>query len=163
MSLDFPSAERIRQLQRVIDGDESWSDEVGFPDEQSASQLANGLRAAGMSLNKSKVKTGDFMSIWLFTNEDDPYKDDDAGRMECIVKAKDLDENNQAVSLYFQPRTGHDFDPAKFFSDMIVEDEAGEGIHNCATFTELDDITRHKAFTKRTVRVLASAFCLPLR
>lgn len=65
--------------------------------------------------------------LWLFTNDDDPTKGDEAAAQGTAqVGGSDMVDQGVEVSLWAIDRRGRPFDPSRFYSRLLVAEE-GEG------------------------------------
>lgn len=91
----------------------------------------------------------------MFTNEDDPVRDDASSRDRSVQRAKDLSDLGIDIELFSMNKPNKEFDPTKFYQSIITfeEDEDGAAINFDASskFEELRARVRRKEFKKRSL------------
>jgi len=113
LSLEVPSAERIKKVQSLIDNIAEFHTCVGSQDEGLVAgakppytPLKEALWQCSNEFNKKGNSFGDqdFKRVWLFTNDDNPNCKYPAEQLQIIQVGKDLSETGVEVSLWFLNR-----------------------------------------------------------
>ncbi|ETM36562.1 hypothetical protein, variant 1 [Phytophthora nicotianae] len=158
--LGFPSAQRIKDLQALLEADIQSE----FESMQNSDKLSfsNALWQCGISFSNANLKKKDSQRIWIFTNDDSPEGPDaeEVGRIQKQVQ--NHTELKRTLNLfYITPPGKENFDLAKFygcnFKDFSAEEDE-ENVEDEATFqpafpvSSLDDLmdgSLRKRFRKR--------------
>ncbi|EEY59535.1 ATP-dependent DNA helicase 2 subunit, putative [Phytophthora infestans T30-4] len=158
--LGFPSAQRIKDLQALLETDV----QAEFQSMQNSEKLSfsNALWQCGISFSDANLKKKDSQRIWVFTNDDSPEGPDaeEVGRIKKQVQ--NHTELKRTLNLfYITPPGKESFDLSKFygcsFQDFSAE-ENEEIVGNEAFFQpafpvgSLDDLmdgSLRKRFRKR--------------
>ncbi|KAG7388283.1 X-ray repair cross-complementing protein 6 [Phytophthora pseudosyringae] len=158
--LGYPSAQRIKDLQALLETDAQSE----FESMQNAEKLSfsNALWECGISFSNANLKKKDSQRIWIFTNDDNPEGPDaeEVGRIQKQVQ--NHTELKRTLNLfYITPPGKESFDLAKFYGCSFKDfsaDEDEEMIESAATFQpafpvgSLDDLmdgSLRKRFRKR--------------
>ncbi|KAG2762213.1 hypothetical protein JG687_00016087 [Phytophthora cactorum] len=158
--LGYPSAQRIKDLQALLETDIQSE----FESMQNSEKLSfsNALWQCGISFSNANLKKKDSQRIWIFTNDDSPEGPDadEVGRIQKQVQ--NHTELKRTLNLfYIAPPGKENFDLAKFygcsFKDFSAEEDE-EMVDNEASFqpafpvSSLDDLmdgSLRKRFRKR--------------
>ena len=153
--LDAPAASLIRKIDSLIKDLDTFRDTVVPLGEDDKLPLASALWSVNLDLAKKKLKESDSKAIWIFTNDDEPFKGDEALEKQCIQRAHDGSEQGHEHVLWCMNKTpGVAFDPYKFYGKIIeIEDEEDEAIYSAGDgdFSKLLEHIRRKAFKKRVL------------
>ncbi|KAL3662452.1 hypothetical protein V7S43_012310 [Phytophthora oleae] len=163
--LGYPSAQRIKDLQALLDTDVQTDYESMQNSE--ALSFSNALWQCGISFSNANLKKKDSQRIWIFTNDDSPEGPDpeEIGRFQKQVQ--NHTELKRSLNLfYIIPPGKEEFDLAKFygcsFMDFSAEDNA-DMVENEANFQpafpvgSLDDLmdgSLRKRFRKRRLTTI---------
>ncbi|KAL4110931.1 hypothetical protein PRIC1_002615 [Phytophthora ramorum] len=158
--LGYPSAQRIKDLQALMDSDVQ-SDFESMENSEKVS-FSNALWQCGISFSNANLKKKDSQRIWIFTNDDNPHGPDpeEIGRIQKQVQ--NHTELRRTLNLFYMTPPGKEsFDLSKFygcsFKDFSV-DEGEDTIENESSFQpafpvgSLDDLmdgSLRKRFRKR--------------
>ena len=91
---------------------------------------------------------GDSKSLWIFTNEDSPCKENEDEKKQVVIVAKDAAENGLQINVWPLPRlnASSPFDRSKFYKDITTKDvySMPSGIESTEAFAQgevdLDDL-----------------------
>eukprot|EP01018_Ginkgo_biloba_P006362 Gb_35352 [translate_table: standard] len=158
--LDRPTAKLIKDFSHIEVkfekeiGSQSWI----VPGSRE-NPLYNAFWVAQGLLRKGSIKNVD-KRILLFTNDDDPFGNADAGaradmRRTTIQRAKDAQDLGISIELLPLSRPGEEFNVSIFYADMIEleNEELSQFLPTAAEkFEDLTDQLRKRIFKKRTVR-----------
>ncbi|EGZ26474.1 hypothetical protein PHYSODRAFT_484094 [Phytophthora sojae] len=158
--LGYPSAQRIKDLQALLEADvqaeyESMenSDKLSF---------SNALWQCGISFSNANLKKKDSQRIWIFTNDDSPQGPDgeEVGRIQKQVQ--NHTELKRTLNLfYITPPGKESFDLSKFYgcsfkdfsadaNEEVVENEASyQPAFPVGSLDDLMDGSLRKRFRKR--------------
>ena len=151
--LDVPSAERILELEDIIAGRTSIVQLCGHLKPNVAPNIGNVLWVASMIFGNSAVKVGS-KRVFLFTNEDDPLRNDAVARDLAKTRAKDLADLGIEVELFSISKPGSGFNFETFFIDIrrVDDDDASSRFPTAAEhFEQLMERVRRKEYKKRTM------------
>ena len=150
-SLDTPSANVIKEIK-------SLQDEVNFPLFNPLSKSLHLNEVFWICQNEFKEisKKAYVRRIFLFTNQDDPFKDDPENRLLAIQKVRDMHDNNIELEI-FPLNFSDKFDLKKFYMHVTPKDEhcSEEKMlttqHSLDKLQDLERRIRQKEFRKRSV------------
>jgi len=126
MDLDVPDAPSIKALKNLIE-DEDEFNKVITPSKESIS-MPNVLFGANQIFT---TKASNFQSrrLFLITDNDNPHSDDRALKNSAITRARDLYDLGIRIDPFYISNPGKpEFDPTKFYEDIIYRAPGGEGI-----------------------------------
>ena len=89
---------------------------------------------------------GDSKSLWIFTNEDSPCRENEDEKKQVVTVAKDAVENGLQINVWPLPRRNASFDRSKFYADITTKDVYSEpsGMETTEEFAQgeidLDDL-----------------------
>ncbi|RPB23184.1 ATP-dependent DNA helicase ii, 70 kDa subunit family protein [Terfezia boudieri ATCC MYA-4762] len=124
MDLDVPDAPSIKSLKNLIQ-DEDEFNKVITPSEAPIS-MANVLFGANQIFT---TKASNFQSrrLFLITDNDNPHSDDRALKNSAITRARDLYDLGVSIDPFYISNPGKpEFDPTKFYEDIIYRAPGGE-------------------------------------
>ncbi|CAH0476765.1 unnamed protein product [Peronospora belbahrii] len=158
--LGYPSAQRIKELQALLESDM----QSAFESMENFDNLlfSNALWQCGISFSNANLKKKDLQRIWIFTNDDSPKGIDtkEAGRIRKQIQ--NHTELKRTLNLfYITPPGKESFDLSTFyacsFKDFLAEEDE-EAVENETSFQSafpvgsLDDLvdgSLRKRFRKR--------------
>ena len=162
-SLDPPTAQRIRELQELVNDIDEFHEKIGSSTDQYC-PLKEAFREClgSFSFSSQNHKKNDFRRIWLFTNDDAPNSHDPSLVPSMVLACKDCWECDIETSLWHMNREGHgDFQPTKFYTKLLaiggLEGEPEDAIENRmkgAGYDSFDGMmycVRRKEHRKRTL------------
>ena len=153
--LSAPTAALIRQIDQVLADLDGLKARLGVQPGDAVMPLAHAIWSVNLDLAKKKLKDSDSKIIWIFTNDDDPFRGDAAGERQCIQRARDGAEQGHEYVLWCMNRTrGVDFDPSRFFGQMIpIDEDEDENVFSAGDgdFSRLLEQVRRKTFKKRVL------------
>ena len=122
-SLSCPSAQRIRQLQNLIENPEELSQLVQ-PHPQTATHpnacpLKQALWTCSQSFGSNDYKKSDMKRIWIFTNDDNPNAQNTVEQAATLTVARDCAQAGIEVSLWHLDPPNNTFDPEIFYMKLL--------------------------------------------
>ncbi|DBA04673.1 TPA: hypothetical protein N0F65_012256 [Lagenidium giganteum] len=123
-SLGYTSAQRIKDLQALIDEDSDPAAELESMDNSDKLSLSNALWHCGIAFSNANLKKKDSQRIWIFTNDDNPPLPDadERGRIQKQNHA----ELKRTLNLFYIIPPGKDsFDLSLLYS-CAFKDFSGE-------------------------------------
>uniref|UniRef100_K3WYY1 Ku domain-containing protein n=1 Tax=Globisporangium ultimum (strain ATCC 200006 / CBS 805.95 / DAOM BR144) TaxID=431595 RepID=K3WYY1_GLOUD len=132
-ALGFPSAQRIKDLQVLLEDGFDAQREFQSMDNVEKIAISNALWHCGIAFSNANLKKKDSQRVWLFTNDDSPPPPD-AGETGRVQKqAQNHVELKRTLNLfYITPPGKQKFDLSKFYScvfkDYTLETEDDEPI-----------------------------------
>ncbi|KAE9029584.1 hypothetical protein PR003_g12164 [Phytophthora rubi] len=158
--LGYPSAQRIKDLQALLETDvQSAYESMENSDKLS---FSNALWQCGISFSNANLKKKDSQRIWIFTNDDSPQTPDaeEVGRIQKQVQ--NHTELKRTLNLFYITPPGKEvFDLSKFYGCSFKDfsaDADEEAVENEASYQpafpvdSLDDLmdgSLRKRFRKR--------------
>ncbi|KAE8908916.1 hypothetical protein PF005_g13151 [Phytophthora fragariae] len=158
--LGYPSAQRIKDLQALLETDvQSAYESMENSDKLS---FSNALWQCGISFSNANLKKKDSQRIWIFTNDDSPQTPDaeEVGRIQKQVQ--NHTELKRTLNLFYITPPGEEvFDLSKFYGCSFKDfsaDADEEAVENEASYQpafpvdSLDDLmdgSLRKRFRKR--------------
>jgi len=129
--LNLVDPDRIKELEEMIkEGDNSFSDTIGHSTRETS--LGDALWLSSRIFAESRTNLGE-KRIFIFSNEDDPHRDDPAAKRKALAKGSDLKELGIDLTLIpLMPMTKTNFNPKPFFADLL----------QLTTDEELNDLAR---------------------
>ena len=130
-----------------------FRDKVGCLSEDTHLPLHDALWMTALEMSKARLKKEDIREIQLFTNDDDPFKQDQAKTQQTEDKARTMiqDENYDIYIFCMDRSRDHSFDLDRFYRRIVPSDpldlhvlKAGGG-----SFRPFIDDIRRKEFKKR--------------
>lgn len=130
-----------------------FRDKVGCLSEDSHLPLHDALWMTALEMSKARLKKEDIREIQIFTNDDDPFKQDQAKSQQTEDKARTMiqDENYDIYIFCMKRSRDHSFDLNRFYRRIVPADphdphviRAGAG-----SFRDFIDDIRRKEFKKR--------------
>ncbi|XP_014670148.1 PREDICTED: X-ray repair cross-complementing protein 5-like [Priapulus caudatus] len=123
--LEQPGAERVLQLERLLEGEDNdgFASKYGRSDDYS---LSDALWTCSLMFSKAnKAKKLGHQRVMLFTNNDNPHAGDKQLQMQAVRRAADMQENHVDLVLMNMQAPGARFDQSKFYQDVVSmpEDE----------------------------------------
>ncbi|CAM9433204.1 unnamed protein product, partial [Sphacelaria rigidula] len=164
LDLAAPTAQRIRDVEDLAKGEVDFDSTYGSLGEGDACPLRSGLWSCQTEFMTVKSAYG-FKRIFLFTNDDDPLKDNDAEKKKVQIVAKqDAAEASIEIVLFHMKRGDAAFDPNKFFRSILTSD--GDDYNEqqaigggCGEEAGLSRHIRRKQFKKRTLARMPFHLC----
>ena len=122
-SLAPPSAQRIRQLQNLIEDPEELKRQVE-PHPQtlthtSACPLKQALWTCSQSFGSNDYRKSDMKRIWIFTNDDSPNSQNPIEQTATITVARDCAQAGIEISLWHIDPAGRSFNPDLFYMNLL--------------------------------------------
>lgn len=115
--LDVPSAQRIKEIQIFIDEPNKFLDKIGSKDSSNCLPLQHALWTASFTFTQAKMKKNDYQRMWLFTNDDNPYINNQSDISKCIVKYNDCLGLNQKLQIWHM--SNNTFDKNLFYYQVF--------------------------------------------
>ncbi len=118
-----PSAQRIRQLQSLIEDPEELRRQVE-PHPQtlthtSACPLKQALWTCSQSFGSNDYRKSDMKRIWIFTNDDNPNNQNPIEQTATITVARDCAQAGIEISLWHIDPAGRSFNPDLFYMNLL--------------------------------------------
>ena len=155
--LQRPSARSIKQIEILLareteeDPLVEFRTRIGSNPNSSTLPLHDGLWMTALEMSKAKCKTEDIKQIYLFTNDDDPFRGRAAKAAQTVAKAKEMvEEEEYDIELWcMNPDSSKKFDSTKFYEKILPYRE--DSVRSCGSsnFDHLIDRVRRKDFQKR--------------
>jgi hypothetical protein len=122
-SLASPSAQRIRQLQSLIDNPEELK-ELVEPHPQTlanahACPLKQALWTCSQAFGSNDYRKSDMKRIWIFTNDDNPNAQSPVEQSATLTVARDCSQAGIEISLWHIDPKGRQFDPDLFYMRLL--------------------------------------------
>ena len=153
--LAAPTAALIRQIDQCLADLPALQAKLGMLPAEAKMPLAHAIWSANLDFAKKKLKEIDTKSLWIFTNDDDPFRGDAAQERQCIQRARDGAEQGHEYVLWCMNRTqGVDFDASRFYGSIIpVDEDEDECVYSAGDgdFSKLLEHVRRKTFKKRVM------------
>ncbi|KAF0883206.1 XRCC6 protein, partial [Crocuta crocuta] len=151
--LDNPGAKRVRELDQFKgeQGKKCFQDLIGHGSDYSLSEV---LWVCANLFSDVQVKMS-HKRVMLFTNEDDPHRNDSAKASRARTKAADLRDTGIFLDLMHLKKHGG-FDISLFYRDIIsIADDEDLGVH-FEESSKLEDLLRKVRAKETKKRVLCS-------
>jgi len=162
--LNTPDAKRIKDIESMIDQPFAIGSSDKVQSSQQNSQSGNSPTSALhealwtcqhlFSLANNQTKLG-YKRIFLFTNDDNPCKDNSTLRMKCIERSRDLMNSDISIDLFVLKSPPSSFKSDLFWKEMIHisdDDYTGNITYDCVEmFKDLRERIRRREFKKRGI------------
>ena len=126
-NLSPPSAQRIRQLQSLIDNPAELAHTVQPHPQTLANATACPIKQAlwtcSQSFGANDYRKSDMKRIWIFTNDDNPNSRSPIEQAATITVARDCAQAGIEISLWHMDGKDHAFDPEKFYMQLSDSDD----------------------------------------
>ena len=140
-NLSPPSAQRIRQLQSLIEDPELLKSQVephpSTLNNPSACPLKQALWTCSQSFGSNDYKKSDMKRIWIFTNDDNPNNRNPVEQAATVTVARDCAQAGIEISLWHIDPAGRCFDPDLFYMNLLRATTASNNVAGSAA-TSLD-------------------------
>jgi len=151
-SEDEDMDEDLASTQKVSYG-KIFKERIGCESESSHLPLHDALWLTALEMSKAKLKSDDIREIQIFTNDDDPFKQDQTKSKQAEDKARAMiqDENYDIFIFCMDRRHDQHFDLKKFYQRIVPDDPDDPHILRAGTgsFRDFIDDIRRKEFKKR--------------
>ena len=87
--LSAPTASLIRQIDTALADLAALQAKLGELPPDAKLPLAHAIWSVNLDVAKKKLKETDSVALWIFTNDDDPFRGDQAAARQCIQRARD--------------------------------------------------------------------------
>ncbi|ESN99570.1 hypothetical protein HELRODRAFT_192857 [Helobdella robusta] len=146
--LDQPGAEKILELEKLIDSLDTEESKYGHSNDY---LLSDALWTCLNMFSQCKVKLQN-KKILLFTNNDNPHSDDEQHKKQALSRVDDLKQNNIELVLMHINKPQHQFDVRLFYKSILNDEESSELPDPSERFEELLTRVRIKSHTKRMLQ-----------
>ncbi|KAG0646998.1 ATP-dependent DNA helicase II subunit 1, partial [Hyphodiscus hymeniophilus] len=116
--LEIPSAEDVKKLKSIVEGDEEMAD-ILVPSEEPVAM--NNLLFCANQIFTTKAPNFGSRRLFIITDEDNPALKKEA-KESATVRAKDLYDLGVIIELFPISHPGSNFDRTKFYDDIIYRD-----------------------------------------
>ncbi|KAG2386546.1 hypothetical protein C9374_002290 [Naegleria lovaniensis] len=156
--LDTPDAKRIKDIENLIKqtnhGSQSSVVTSCLESPPSVNTIHEALWTCQHLFSLSSSQLG-FKRIFLFTNDDNPCRDDTSARIKSIERSRDLLNSDITIDLFVLKSPPQSFKSELFWREMIhIDDDeyTGNITYDCAVaFKDLRDKLRRREFKKRGI------------
>ena len=118
-NLGIPAAEDVKTLKYLVE-DADDAEHVLAPSKEPAA-MSNVLFCANQIFTTRAANFGS-RRLFIITDNDNPHATDKQARSSAAVRAKDLYDLGVVIELFPISRGDAQFDPAKFYEDIIYRD-----------------------------------------
>ncbi|KAB5532643.1 SPOC like C-terminal domain-containing protein [Coniochaeta sp. 2T2.1] len=122
--LDIPSAEDVKALRALVEGDDEDLQEILRPSKEPV-QMSNVLFCANQIFTTNAPNFGS-RRLFIITDNDDPHSGDKQLRSAAAVRAKDLYDLGVVIELFPISHDDKSFGLSKFYEDIVYTDPAAD-------------------------------------
>jgi ATP-dependent DNA helicase 2 subunit 1 len=115
--LDVPSAEDVKALRSLVEGDDEDLREILTPSKEPV-QMSNVLFCANQIFTTNAPSFGS-RRLFIITDNDDPHAGDKQARSAAAVRAKDLYDLGVTIELFTITQGEEEFQMSKFYEVRI--------------------------------------------
>ncbi|KAF1315995.1 Atp-dependent dna helicase 2 subunit, partial [Globisporangium splendens] len=121
-ALGFPSAQKIKDLQVLLEGGFDAQREFQSMDNSEKIAISNALWHCGIAFSNANLKKKDSQRVWLFTNDDSPPPPDAEEKGRVQKQVQNHVELKRTLNLfYITPSGKQKFDLSKFYSCVFKD------------------------------------------
>ncbi|TMW66490.1 hypothetical protein Poli38472_004255 [Pythium oligandrum] len=142
-SLGYPSAQRIKELQALLESGHDLQSEFQSLDNTDKLAFSNALWHCGISFSSANLKKKDSQRVWIFTNDDSCVvpDSDEVGRIQKQVQ-NHVELKRTLNLFYITPPDKDAFELSKFYSCVFKDFSADDD----ETMSMTDDALLQPAF-----------------
>jgi ATP-dependent DNA helicase 2 subunit 1 len=166
LELESATAARIKKVDSLVSGLVNFDEEIGSLGEDQACPLRVALRVCSQIFMSSVRKRDDWKRIFLFTNDDDPFRGPSASeeKQRTVQIARDAAGMGVEIKLC---SLGKSFSSKKFYNQILQlsgDDYNDMSLTEEPASNDLEDLSarvRRKEYTKRRLVRTCLQLCAP--
>jgi ATP-dependent DNA helicase 2 subunit 1 len=128
IDLDVPSAEDVKTLRSLAEGDDEDLEEILVPSKEPVI-MSNVLFCANQIFTTNAPNFGS-RRLFIITDNDDPHAGDKQARSAAAVRAKDLFDLGVTIELFPVSYEDQKFNMSKFYEDIVYRDPTSDSDAN---------------------------------